>query len=354
MAEMASELVNTTCPSENKMDNDPSAFWDNGPHWDAHRIGWTVSGPEYQRHIIRIVLMVPIYAVVSWLSYRFFHYSIYYEAVRDCYEAFVIAAFFALLTQYVEDSPEDKKEMLDNAAKKKCPFPLGCYRYRPTSESFSHIVKWGILQYVALIPLITFAILITEAFGVYCAESMSLAFGRVYLKSAQIICVTIAMYALIVFYSAIKEAIASEQPFFKLLSVFLSFLATYGVIHESQYWTSSNISRGINSLLICCEMVIFAFLHVYAFPYKPFRDFGKNAKTSIFKGLIDAFNPIDMLKDFIIVTVKVWDIARQKRTKSFGKDRFSLYRAFTYKRKQHKYKNLDSETSSKNLDLETP
>ncbi|CAG8620688.1 1363_t:CDS:2 [Racocetra fulgida] len=203
MEDMAKEFVNTTCPSENKIENDPSAFWDNGPHFD------------------------------------------------DCYEAFVLAAFFALLTQYVEDSPEESKEMLDNAAKKSCPFPLCYYRYRPTSESFSNIVKWGILQYVALIPIITFATLITEAFGVYCAESMSLVFAKVYLKTAQVICVTIAMYAL----------------------------------------------------------------------------------------------------DFIAVTIKVWDIARQRRTtrKTSEKDRFSLHRAFTSRRK-HKYKNL--ETSSKNLDIE--
>ena len=40
-----------------------------------------------QRYIIRILLMVPIYAIISWLSYRFFRDAIYYETVRDCYEA---------------------------------------------------------------------------------------------------------------------------------------------------------------------------------------------------------------------------------------------------------------------------
>ncbi|CAG8772389.1 6504_t:CDS:2, partial [Dentiscutata heterogama] len=89
----------------------------------------------------------------------------------------------------------------------------------PTNERFLHIAKWGILQYVVLIPLITLTTLITEALGVYCAESMSFVFAKVYLKSAQILSVTVAMFALIVFYSAINEAIASEKPFLKLLCV---------------------------------------------------------------------------------------------------------------------------------------
>ncbi|CAG8735708.1 39427_t:CDS:2, partial [Gigaspora margarita] len=276
-------LLNRTCPSENMADNDPSAFWDHGPHFDAHRIGWTVSGafafvatvvslyliikhsqyyhrPDCQRHIIRIILIIPIYAVISWLSYRFFHYSIYFEAVRDCYEAFVIAAFFALLTQYVEDSSEETKEILNNIEKKSCPFPLGCYRYRPTSERFLHMAKWGILQYVVLYPLITLAILITEAFGVYCVESMRFVFAQVYLKSAQLLSVTVAL-----------------------------------------------------------------------------------ARTPLFKGIIDAFNPIDTLREIVIVTQKVWDIIKQRRTKaSPEKGQFDIHRAVSLKYQKHKYQNLEA------------
>ncbi|KAF0541708.1 organic solute transporter Ostalpha-domain-containing protein [Gigaspora margarita] len=371
-------LLNRTCPSENMADNDPSAFWDHGPHFDAHRIGWTVSGafafvatvvsiyliikhsqyyhrPDCQRHIIRIILIIPIYAVISWLSYRFFHYSIYFEAVRDCYEAFVIAAFFALLTQYVEDSTEETKEILNNIEKKSCPFPLGCYRYRPTSERFLHMAKWGILQYVVLYPLITLAILITEAFGVYCVESMRFVFAQVYLKSAQLLSVTVALYALVVFYNAISDAIASEKPFFKLLCVkmvvffsfwqalILSVLASIGLIHETQYWTRSNIGRGINSLLICFEMMIFAILHIYAFPYKPFRDFGNRVRTPLFKGIIDAFNPIDTLREIVFVTQKVWDIIKQRHTKaSPEKGQFDIHRAVSLKYQKHKYQNLEA------------
>src|SRR5262245_59630278 len=68
-----------------------------------YKVGWRRSGqpsrttpgsppaqPNQQRYIIRICLMVPIYAIISWLSYFYYRQSIYYEVLRDCYEAFVL------------------------------------------------------------------------------------------------------------------------------------------------------------------------------------------------------------------------------------------------------------------------
>jgi len=42
------------------------------------------SSPVLQRYMIRIMWMVPIYAVESWLSLRFKNYSIYIETAREC------------------------------------------------------------------------------------------------------------------------------------------------------------------------------------------------------------------------------------------------------------------------------
>ncbi|CAG8847991.1 6485_t:CDS:2, partial [Racocetra persica] len=142
----------------NKNETDPTSFLDNGLHWDAHRIGWTISGvfafvatiisfyliirhlqfyhkPNHQRYIVRILFMIPIYSIISWLSYRYFRYSTYYETIRDCYEAFVIAAFFTLLVQYVGDSPEEQKKKLRGRKKAKLPMPCCCITYSPTGHT---------------------------------------------------------------------------------------------------------------------------------------------------------------------------------------------------------------------------
>lgn len=47
------------------------------------------SRPNEQRHIVRILFIVPIYAFDSWLSLLFFtndQYYVYFGTVRDCYE----------------------------------------------------------------------------------------------------------------------------------------------------------------------------------------------------------------------------------------------------------------------------
>jgi len=65
-----------------------------------HLTNWTC--PEQQIYIVRLILMVPIYAIDSWFSLRWKDYTIYFDLLRDCYEAFVIYQFFQLLTAYIE------------------------------------------------------------------------------------------------------------------------------------------------------------------------------------------------------------------------------------------------------------
>ena len=54
------------------------------------------TNPAEQRWIVRILFVVPVYAFESWLSLLFFSQDnlyVYFNAVRDCYEAFVIYNF---------------------------------------------------------------------------------------------------------------------------------------------------------------------------------------------------------------------------------------------------------------------
>lgn len=44
--------------------------------------------PEVQKYVVRILWMVPLYAVQSWLSLRFHSSRIYIDTVRDLYEAY--------------------------------------------------------------------------------------------------------------------------------------------------------------------------------------------------------------------------------------------------------------------------
>ncbi|CAG8700595.1 176_t:CDS:2, partial [Acaulospora morrowiae] len=255
---------------------------------------------------------------------------------RDFYEAFVIAAFFALLTQYVGDAPEEKKEKLRNKHQMRYPFPCGFITYEPTSHTHLLFVKWGVLQYVVFAPLITISALITEALGVYCSESMSFHFARVYLSIVKFFSVTLAMYALITFYVTIKSEIDDEKPLYKFACVIfltfwqnliLSILADAGVIKPSQYWTSSNISRGLNALIICCEMVLFAFLHVIAFDYRRYRDHGQRKHTRFLRGLKSAFNFMDVVREIAFIIKYVWYLFSGKELPDSTSKALNIYGA---------------------------
>ncbi|KAG8308215.1 hypothetical protein J6590_002301 [Homalodisca vitripennis] len=62
------------------------------------------TNPSEQRWIIRILFIVPIYGLHSWVSLLFFNsenYYVYFFTIRDCYEAFVIYNFLSLCYEYL-------------------------------------------------------------------------------------------------------------------------------------------------------------------------------------------------------------------------------------------------------------
>lgn len=64
--------------------------------------------PIYQRKIVGILWMVPIYAADSWISLRFPAVSIYLDLLRDMYEAYVIYLFMALMIAYLGAGEESR------------------------------------------------------------------------------------------------------------------------------------------------------------------------------------------------------------------------------------------------------
>ncbi|OAY64533.1 Transmembrane protein 184A [Ananas comosus] len=57
--------------------------------------------PTYQRLIVRIIFMVPVYAVMSFLSLVLRDHSIYFNSIREVYDAWVIYNFLSLCLAWV-------------------------------------------------------------------------------------------------------------------------------------------------------------------------------------------------------------------------------------------------------------
>ncbi|KAM0754398.1 DUF300-domain-containing protein [Meredithblackwellia eburnea MCA 4105] len=323
-------LTNHTCPAENTNIIDQEAFW-NG-NWDAHKVGWLIAGataavstvitlvqfflharnyyvPKEQRQILRIILMPPVYAVISFFSYRYFRSYTYYQLVVVVYESLVPPAFLMLLLQFIGDSNEEQRRVLLEKDKRKIPFPFCCIKFRPSKPYFLHALKWSVLQYSLLRPLISLAGVITNAFDVLCPTQYSVYFAEVYLDSVDFVSISVALYGLIVFYALVKERLAGKAPLLKFLSikgiVMITFyqgfvfgvLQDYNVIKGTQYWTATNVADGLQALCTCCEMVIFSLVFLKAFSHRPYaaaRPVGEKS-TSVFWAFIDSINYSDFL-----------------------------------------------------------
>lgn len=68
--------------------------------------------------------MVPIYSVVAWLSILFYHDSVYFEVIGDCYEAFAIASFFSLMCSYIAPDLHSQKDYFRGITPKDWVWPL--------------------------------------------------------------------------------------------------------------------------------------------------------------------------------------------------------------------------------------
>ena len=78
--------------------------------------------------IVRVLFMVPIYATVSFLSFYFYQHSVYYAVLRDCYEAFAIASFFALLCHYIAPDLHSQKDYFRGLKPRSWVVPLNWFK----------------------------------------------------------------------------------------------------------------------------------------------------------------------------------------------------------------------------------
>ncbi|OJJ48905.1 hypothetical protein ASPZODRAFT_1344699 [Penicilliopsis zonata CBS 506.65] len=293
------------------------------------------SKPTEQRYIIRILFMVPIYSLVAFLSLYYYRDAVYYEVLGDCYEAFAISAFFTLLCQYIAPDLHSQKEYFRGIKPKQWVWPIpwlqrcwggenGIWRIPRSGLTWFNVIWAGVFQYCFLRVLMTIVAVVTQAFNVYCEESLNPAFSHIWVLCIESVCVTIAMYCLIQFYIQVMNDIAQYEPLLKIVSIKLviflsfwqstviSFLVSAGAVKASKTIQMQDLKVGIPNLLIAIEMAIFAVLHWWAFPWRPYVSGHPNGSevTDLYgnghvvyqgglfgmKALVDASNPWDLFK----------------------------------------------------------
>ncbi|KAG8913628.1 hypothetical protein FRC01_004452 [Tulasnella sp. 417] len=203
--------------------------------------------PAEQRQILRILYLPMVYGVISFLSYRFFSAYIYYSFIQAAYESVTLSAFLLLLIQYVAATSTEYSAEAALSKKDKRKMPLFfCFRIRPSKPYFMHAVKWMVLQYAFIKPLVSLISIITEAAGVFCEGTWDPHFASSYLEVVDVIAMFAALYGLILFYIITKDILANRNPLSKFLAIkiviflgiFQNFvfdlLADHGIIKGEQ------------------------------------------------------------------------------------------------------------------------
>ncbi|XP_029692023.1 transmembrane protein 184B-like isoform X1 [Takifugu rubripes] len=282
------------------------------------------SSPNEQRHIVRILFIVPIYAFDSWLSLLFFtneEYYVYFDTVRDCYEAFVIYNFLSLCYEYLGGESAIMAEIRGKPIESSCVYGTCCLWGKTYSIGFLRFCKQATLQFCVVKPLMAMITVILQAFGKYKDGDFNVASGYLYVTIIYNISVSLSLYALFLFYFATRDLLVPFNPvlkFFMVKSViFLSFwqgmllaiLEKCGAIPQISLVDFSvgegTVAAGYQNFIICIEMFFAAVALRHAFTYKVYMDkrldsYGRCAPMkSISSSLKETMNPGDMVQDAI-------------------------------------------------------
>jgi len=233
--------------------------------------------------------------------------GVYFDLIRDCYEAIVIYEFYVLLLEYTGGYLR-AKAAFERKTTFKLVAPLCCCVVSPKRGMLRWLSRLT-LQYVLIRPLMAIIAIPMQVKGKYC-PGMITAYdaGYPWVTLIGLISVTIAMYALVLFYVVAKDELKVYNPVPKFLSIkfiimmsfwqsiFVSGLVRVKVIHDTSLWTTDNISTGVQNTLICFEMLIVAIWHYFAFNHLEFATQGPQ-KTSWWNSLWVCFNLLDVVMD---------------------------------------------------------
>jgi len=231
-----------------------------------------------------IIAMVPLFAfdslvgLLDWDASETF--ILVLDSVKECYEAYVIKCFLELLYLYMNISwkagIDGKRQwVIPERIRGKhlhhsFPFQYVCPDLHVDAHGLETLHLYA-TQFVYLRPITSIIELIAELNDV---ES----WVHWPFLIALNVSVTLAVYALIMFYHAFADdrAFKAYRPFAKFIcikgivffafwqGVVLEVLVSLGILHEDHFWTVDELEIAISNWLVTLEM---GFLFSFAFQY---------------------------------------------------------------------------------------
>ncbi|KAK1305218.1 hypothetical protein QJS10_CPA01g01164 [Acorus calamus] len=247
-----------------------------------HLFYW--KNPKEQKAIIIIILMAPIYAIDSFVglldiqgSKPFFTFL---DAVKECYEALVIAKFMALMYSYLNISMS-KNIVPDEIKGREIHHSFPMTLFMPHTVRLDHhtlkLLKQWTWQFVVIRPVCSILMIILQLLGLY-PNWVSWIFTIILNIS-----VSLALYSLVIFYHVFAKELAPHKPLSKFLcikgivffcfwqGILLSVLAGAGIIRSNHFWLEvEQIEEALQNVMVCVEMVMFSVIQQYAYHVAPY------------------------------------------------------------------------------------
>jgi len=292
------------------------------------------TNPAEQRWIVRILFIVPVYAFESWLSLLFFGgqysstYYVYFNAIRDCYEAFVIYNFLALCYEYLGGEGNIMSEIRGKPIRSSWIQCTCCLKGLSYNIGFLRFCKQATLQFCVVKPVMSVVTIWLKAKGAYEDGNWDSSQGYLYITLIYNVSISLALYALYMFYYATRDLLRPFDPVLKFGTVkaviFLSFWqgVLLAILEQMDYinpvigpdgkvvqMTAGTVSAGYQNFLICIEMLFAAIALRYAFPIAVYINEGcinadgsvgrSVTMQSISSSLKETMNPRDIMTDAI-------------------------------------------------------
>lgn len=228
--------------------------------------------------------MAPIYAIDSFVGLldirgsKAFFMSL--DAIKECYEALVIAKFLALMYSYLNISIS--KNIVPDGIKGReihHSFPMTLFQPHVVrlEQRTLKLLKYWTWQFVIIRPVCAILMVTLQILGMY-PSWLSWTFTMILNIS-----VSLALYSLVLFYHVFAKELEPHKPLAKFMcikgivffcfwqGVVLDVLAAAGIIRSHHFWLDvEHIEEAIQNVLVCLEMVAFCVLQQYAYHVAPY------------------------------------------------------------------------------------
>ncbi|CAI5502333.1 unnamed protein product [Closterium sp. Naga37s-1] len=264
--------------------------------------------PTYQRYIVRIIFMVPVYATMSFGALVMSDYAMYFNTIRDVYEAWVIYNFLSLCLSWVGGPGAVVTSLTGRLLKPSYLLMTCCFPPIPLDGRFIRRCKQGCLQFVYLKPILAATCLCLYYYGLYEDGNFALSDGYIYITCIYMASYSVAIYALILFYVACRELLRSFNPVPKFLMIKAVVFLTYWqgvlvfIVAQLGYVSSAEDAADLQNVLICAEMVLGALGFIHAFPFKPFLQANvalNGEQAGLLRSIKHAINLTDVVSDTV-------------------------------------------------------